>query len=34
MVIAGTWDARNRDHSKDTALGMNEVSGMTVVVCD
>lgn len=34
MVIAGTWDARNRDHSEDTALGMNEVSSMTMVLCD
>lgn len=34
MVIAGTWDARNRDHSKDTAIGMKEVSSMTVALRD
>lgn len=34
MVIAGTWDARNGDHSKNTAIVMKEVSSMTEALCD
>ena len=34
MVIGGAWGARHGAHSKDTAIDVNEVSGVPMKVCD